>query len=107
MPEIHVDPDKLEHKVRELQSVKDGIHSWRKGTSITGMFAAVGHGDLENQLHHFHHGWHDGMDEIEKSLDGAPATLRAAIETYRTADQKLGETASKLETAVQQMHLAG
>src|SRR5258708_19545222 len=95
-PTIEADYDVLAAKASELERIKAGLDAWRHGTQVTGMFAAVGDGGLQDQLGSFHDGWRDGVDEIEKNLDGAVALLKSAAEGYRTADQNVAGAAGRI-----------
>jgi hypothetical protein len=95
-PTIEVNYEVLASKASELERVKAGLDAWRHGTQITGRFASVGDSDLEEELKSFHGGWRDGVDEIEKNLEGAITLLKTASEQYRGADQSVADAAAKM-----------
>jgi hypothetical protein len=94
-PTIEVDYGVLAAKVSELQRIKAGLDAWQSGNRVTGMFGAVGDSGLEDELNSFHGGWHDGVDEIGKNLDGAIGFLRSACEQYRCADDSVARSTGK------------
>lgn len=94
-PTIEVDYGVLAAKMSELQRIKAGLDAWQSGNRVTGMFGSVGDTGLEDELTSFHGGWHDGVDEIEKNLDGAIGVLKAACEQYRCADQSVANSTGK------------